>query len=153
MKRIFIFLLLLIVSVHFATAQDLWRTDAEEAFRLAEEQGLPVMLVFSGSDWCKPCIQLTKEVFETDRFQEFAENEVILLRVDFPRSKRNQLEPDLQSQNNQLAERWNPNGEFPLVVVLASDQSVLFTTGYRSGGPEVYIQYLAEELSHHESNH
>lgn len=128
-------------------------TDAQEAFDIANEKGLPVMMVFSGSDWCKPCIQLTREVFETAAFQGYAENEIILLKIDFPRARKNRLTSDLQLQNNELAEQWNPNGEFPLVVVFSSDQSVLFTTGYRAGGPEAYIQHLAEELSQHESNH
>lgn len=151
MKSIFFTLALLSGSI--VTAQELWMTNAQEAFEFAEEKNLPVMMVFSGSDWCKPCIQLTREVFETAAFQGYAENEMILLKIDFPRARKNRLTSDLQLQNNELAEQWNPNGEFPLVVVFSSDQSVLFTTGYRAGGPEAYIQHLAEELSQHESTH
>lgn len=151
MKYLFFSLLLMTGSI--APAQVLWTTDAQEAFVLAEQDDLPVVMVFSGSDWCKPCIQLTREVFETEVFQAFADNKMILLKIDFPRSRKNRLAPDLQLQNNELAERWNPNGEFPLLVVFSSDQSVLFTTGYRVGGPEAYVQHLEEELSQHESTH
>ncbi len=148
----FIFSFLLIIGTA-ASAQTLWTSNAEEAFAQAHEKDLPLMMVFSGSDWCKPCIQLTREVFESDVFKEYAADEFILLRVDFPRARKNRLSPDLQQQNNALAERWNPHGEFPLVVVFSSDREVIFTTGYLAGGPEAYVQYLTEELSHHESNH
>lgn len=144
---------MLIMTGTSATAQGKWMTNAEEAFALAHENDMPVMMVFSGSDWCKPCIQLTREVFESDVFREYAADKFILLRIDFPRARKNRLAPDLQQQNNALAERWNPHGEFPLVVVFSSDREVLFTTGYRTGGPEAYVQHLTEELSHHESNH
>lgn len=150
MKR-FLFVFLLIQG-GLVTAQELWLTNAEEAFTLSSDQDLPLMMVFSGSDWCKPCIQLHQEIFETDMFEEFARNTVILLKVDFPKARKNRLDPERQQQNNLLADTWNPHGEFPLVVVLSSDREVLFTTGYRSGGPASYIQHLADQLSTHESN-
>lgn len=151
MKHLFFSLLL--ISGSLATAQELWMTDAEEAFTLASEKELPVMMVFSGSDWCKPCIQLTREVFDTGMFKGYAEGRMILLKIDFPKARKNRLSPDLQLQNNELAERWNTTGEFPLVLLFSSDQSLLFATGYRSGGPEAYILHLAQELSQHEFTH
>lgn len=143
----------LLIAGNIATAQELWLTDAQTAFSLASEKELPVMMVFSGSDWCKPCIRLNREVFETDVFQEYVEGQFILLKIDFPRGRKNRLDPEVQLQNNELAERWNPTGEFPLVIVFSSDQSALFTTGYRSGGPQAYIHHLEDELSQHESTH
>lgn len=144
---------MLIISGASAAAQVTWMTNSEEAFALAQENDVPVMMVFSGSDWCRPCIQLTREVFETAIFQEYATGNMILLKVDFPRARKNRLPSELQQQNNTLAERWNPHGEFPLVVVFSSDREALFTTGYRTGGPEAYIRHLTEELTHHESTH
>lgn len=130
-------------------AQQPWLTNAEEAFALAADRDLPVLMVFSGSDWCKPCIKLHQEVFDRPEFVSFAEEKFVLLKVDFPKSRRNRLSPELQAQNNDLAATWNPHGEFPLVVVLTGDKTLLFTTGYRSGGADLYQQHLLDQLTAH----
>lgn len=81
-------------------------------------KALPTLLIFSGSDWCKPCIQLKKEVIEQTAFQSFAQDKLMVQIVDFPYRKANKLSKEQQAVNNQLAERYNPEGNFPLLVLV-----------------------------------
>lgn len=105
-------------------------------------------MVFAGSDWCKPCIMLRKEVWDTEAFRNYAKDHFILLELDFPRFKKNQLPADQVKQNEQLASEFNKEGTFPLVVITDAEGHVLGRTGYKAGGPEKYIQHL-ESLMHH----
>lgn len=79
---------------------------------------LPALLIFSGSDWCKPCIQLKKEVIDQAAFQSYAEGKLQIQIVDFPYRKANKLSAAQQASNNQLAERYNPQGNFPFMVLI-----------------------------------
>ncbi|MEL6843429.1 MAG: thioredoxin family protein [Bacteroidota bacterium] len=119
-----------------------WFTSFEQAQNLAQEQQKPILLVFSGSDWCRPCIQLDREVFQDPAFQAFAEGELILLKADFPRRKKNQLTPVQKAENESLAQRYNPKGEFPLVLLLDPEGNVLSRTAYRPGGAKAFVEYL-----------
>ena len=95
--------------------------NAVEAFALSAKKQQPVMLVFSGSDWCAPCIKFEKEILSTEIFRAFAEANLILLKVDFPQRK---LLPDaIRIQNDQLAEKYNPDGIFPQILLIYPDNS------------------------------
>lgn len=120
----------------------IWLTSFEQAQTLAIEEQKPILLVFSGSDWCRPCIQLDREVFQDSSFLAFADSELILLKADFPRSKKNRLPKELQSHNERLAQRYNPKGEFPLVLLLDKSGKEITRTGYRSGGSNAFISFL-----------
>ena len=92
--------------------------DFEDAKKVAVEKNQLIVLIFSGSDWCKPCIQFKSNILSDPAFSTFAEEELVLLEVDFPYKKKNRLSKEQQMHNNQLAERYNPNGSFPMVVLL-----------------------------------
>ena len=79
-----------------------------------------ILLSFSGSDWCGPCIRLHKEVFGSNAFEQLANEKLILVNADFPRYKKNQLSVSQQKINDALAEKYNKKGEFPLTVLLNS---------------------------------
>ena len=83
------------------------------------------MLNFSGSDWCVPCINLRREIFESTSFKEFADNNLVLLNADFPRLKKNQLSKDQQKKNDQLADKYNPQGHFPYTLLLDAEGKVI----------------------------
>jgi thiol-disulfide isomerase/thioredoxin len=102
-----------------------WDTTFSEATDKAKKENKLILLNFSGSDWCGPCIKLKKEVFESATFTAFAEKNLILVRADFPRKKANQLTEALRTQNEQLAEKYNSKGKFPLTVLLTADGKVL----------------------------
>lgn len=135
-----VFTLVLLISFS-SLAQD-WQTDFELAKKQATDKNQHIILVFQGSDWCAPCIKLDKEIWSTDVFKAYAKDHFVLLKADFPRRKANALSVEQQEKNNQLAEKYNLNGYFPLVVVLDKEGKVLGETGYVKTSPTEYISIL-----------
>lgn len=119
-----------------------WQKDYKVALEQAKNQHKPLLLVFSGSDWCAPCIKLDKEIWRSENFREYSEDNYILYKADFPRKKANRLDPELTRQNNELAATFNSKGYFPLVVILNEKEKVLGETGYQKLSPDQYISLL-----------
>jgi thioredoxin-related protein len=105
-------------------AQD-WGHNYLQAKEAAINQHKFILVNFSGSDWCGPCIRLHKEVFTTDAFKKIANEKLVLLNADFPRYKKNQLPAAQQKINDSLAEQFNNKGIFPLTVLVAPDGMVI----------------------------
>ena len=99
-------------------------------------------MVFSGSDWCKPCIRLKQEVFESHEFKKYAEDRWSLLNVDFPRSRKNRLSQEIKAYRNGLAEKYNPKGYFPLVLILDKEGNIQQELSYKGGGPASFLSNL-----------
>jgi thioredoxin-related protein len=113
-----------------------WETDFEKAEHLAQSQHKFILLNFSGSDWCGPCIRMHKEIFESNAFTEYAVENLILVNADFPRLKKNQLSKEQQKRNDRLAEQYNGKGVFPLTVLLNASGAVIKTwEGFPSDSP------------------
>lgn len=119
-----------------------WNTDFEMAKKRAQEKNQRIILVFSGSDWCAPCMKLEREIWNSETFKDYSRENFILLKADFPKRKKNALTADMQEHNNQLAERYNKNGFFPLVVVLDKEGKVLGQVGYEKSTPTNYIELI-----------
>ncbi|KPM49441.1 thioredoxin family protein [Jiulongibacter sediminis] len=107
----------------FSNAQ--WSNDLQTAKETSQKEHKLILLNFSGSDWCAPCIMLKKEVFSSDEFKELAVEKLVLLRADFPRLKKNRLSDEDTRENEVLAEKYNPEGKFPLTLLLDADGSVI----------------------------
>ncbi len=135
---------LLLSGAFFARGQGILE-DAAQAFAISAESKKPVLLVFSGSDWCAPCIRFNREVLTTEQFQYYAADHFILLKADFPQRKK--LEKELVMQNEKLADRYNPNGQFPHILLLHPDQSVLGTLYYKNQNPEEFISQLSTHFA------
>jgi thioredoxin-related protein len=103
----------------------IWLTDFKQARSEAKESNKAVLLSFSGSDWCIPCIRMHKAIFEDSAFEAFAGSELVLVNADFPRLSKHRLSKDRQAQNDKLAEVYNRAGAFPFTVLLNSDGKVL----------------------------
>ena len=102
-----------------------------------------ILLSFSGSDWCAPCIKMKREIFDAPQFQEFAGANLVLVKADFPRHKKNQLEAKQKEHNEKLAEQFNPNGKFPLTILLDSNGKVIRQwDGYSDMSIEEFINEL-----------
>lgn len=119
-----------------------WLTDFEMAKRMALEKDCNIILVFQGSDWCAPCIKLDRAVWSTQEFKQYAEDHFVMLKADFPRKKANQLPEHQQEHNARMAEVYNKQGFFPLVVILDKDGMVLGSTGYKNLPVKAYIAHL-----------
>jgi len=141
MKKILSSIVLFLAITTMVTAQN-WNTNFKEAKELATKEHKNIILVFSGSDWCAPCIKLEQSIFQSEAFKTFSNKEYILVRADFPKRKKNKLSEAQQAQNNELAATYNQNGFFPLVVVLNAEGKVLGKTGYKKTTPEAYISLL-----------
>ncbi|MBC7446931.1 MAG: thioredoxin family protein [Hymenobacteraceae bacterium] len=124
-----------------------WNTDLATALQLAKVGNKPVLAVFSGSDWCKPCIMLRQEVLDQPEFEQYARDRFVLARFDFPRNKKHKLSADQTAQSEQAAAQLNKEGVFPLVVLLSPEGKVLARTGYRPGGPTAYDEHLGQLLT------
>ena len=97
----------------------------QEAKALAQKEHRHILLNFSGSDWCGPCILLRKEILDAPDFSTLADTSLILVNADFPRMKKNQLSKEQQQLNDQLADQYNAKGQFPLTLLLTADGRVL----------------------------
>lgn len=140
MKFKFIIILTLLMSCHVFSQE--WQTNFEKAKELASKNNHNIILVFQGSDWCGPCIKLDKEVWSTSEFQDLSKNHFIMFKADFPRKKANKLSDEMTAQNAKLAEMYNNQGFFPLVVVLDKKGKVLGKTGYEKLSPNAYFKKL-----------
>jgi len=119
-----------------------WGNNLEQAKKEATEQHKNILLVFSGSDWCGPCIKLDMIVWQSEIFKKESEKNWVLIKADFPKKKANLLSPELTENNNKLAEKYNKEGNFPLVVLLNSSGKVIKMTGFKNISAQDYVNYL-----------
>jgi uncharacterized protein YyaL (SSP411 family) len=124
-----------------------WTSSLPMALEQAKASQKPVLAVFSGSDWCKPCMMLKQEVFDQPEFTSFAKDKFVLARFDFPRNKKNRLDPAQTKLNEDAAARLNKEGSFPAVVLISPEGKILARTGYRPGGATAYDTYLEQLLA------
>lgn len=119
-----------------------WQTNIDEAKATAVKENKNILLVFSGSDWCAPCIKLEKVVWNSEVFKQYAEKKLVLLRADFPNKRANKLPVDVADRNKKLSEKYNKDGNFPLVVLLDKSGKVIGMTGFKNVTAEEYIKIL-----------
>lgn len=120
MKKILI-ILLCITSMSFTD----WQPNFETAKQIAKDKHQLILLNFSGSDWCGPCMRMRKEIFEDKQFSAMADEKLVLVNADFPRNKKNQLDKLIKKQNEALADQYNPEGKFPFTLLLDANGKVL----------------------------
>src|SRR5436305_12038322 len=102
-----------------------WLTDMNQAREQASQSHKLILLTFSGSDWCVPCIRLHREIFESDVFEKYAEDNLVLVNADFPRLRKNKLSKEQTAKNDQLAQTYNPKGNFPLTILMNANGTIL----------------------------
>jgi len=141
MKKFLLSICFIVLAFNLSQAQE-WQNDFGKAKAIASKEQKPIILVFQGSDWCAPCIKLNKEIWETEAFQSYAKDHYVMLQADFPRKAKNALPAAQQEANNKLAETYNKNGYFPLVVVLDKNGKVLGNAGYEKTTPAAYIKKI-----------
>lgn len=123
MKTIFTATILALFSI-LSNAQ----TRFEQAKKIASEKSELILLNFSGSDWCIPCIKLHKNIIETETFKQLSVDHILeYVNADFPRSKKNQPSAEIKKENAVLADQYNPKGLFPYTILLNSEGQVLKT--------------------------
>jgi len=102
-----------------------WETNFETAKKAAKQDHKLILLNFSGSDWCGPCIRMHEEIFGDVSFLKMAGDHLLMVNADFPRSKKRQLAPEIKKQNDMLADNYNKFGKFPFTVLLDPEGKVI----------------------------
>lgn len=136
---------LLLLLPFFLLGQN-WQSDFDSALTKSKTEDKPLILVFSGSDWCAPCIKLDRDIWTSEEFIAYSDENYVLYRADFPRKKRNQLPAALAAVNGELAERFNSKGYFPLVVLLDGDGNTYGQMGYHKTSVKAYIAEMNSYL-------
>jgi thiol-disulfide isomerase/thioredoxin len=120
-----------------------WYTNMEDAKELARKEHRHILLNFSGSDWCGPCILLRKDILDQPAFLQMADTMLVLVNADFPRKKKNQPTRDQQRLNDQMADQYNLRGQFPLTLLLTAEGKVLKQWEGNPGiSPEVFSRQV-----------
>ena len=114
-----------------------WTTDLQQALVHAKAEGKSVLLLFHGSDWCPPCVEMQHQVFDSPEFAQYARRKLVLVDVDFPEKTRQDAQ--LRQANLALKTRFNlsrdPGEGFPTIVLLnGAGETVFQETGYSGGG-------------------
>lgn len=143
MKKIIVALLLFVGSFAAEAQELVWETNVTKAMAISNETKKPLLLFFTGSDWCGWCIRLQKEVLKTPEFAVWAKENVVLVELDYPR-KAPQTE-DIKKQNNELQMAFGIQG-FPTIILAnatTKEGKVNFegigSTGYVAGGPSAWL--------------
>ena len=123
-----------------ARAESSWITDFKKAQEEAKANHKLVFIDFTGSDWCGYCIQFDRAILSKPEFKDYANKNLVLLEIDFPRRKQQSIE--VRKQNMELAERYQIEG-FPTLVVLDGDGKTVWRfEGYFPGGVTAFLAEL-----------
>ena len=120
-----------------------WTANLEKAIKTAKAENKAVLVNFTGSDWCKWCFKLSDEVFSQDDFKEYADENLILVKLDFPRSISQSSET--KAYNQSLAQKYGVQG-FPTILIFNSQGNPVAKTGYQAGGAANYVNHIQSFL-------
>ncbi|TAE60750.1 MAG: FAD:protein FMN transferase [Bacteroidetes bacterium] len=123
--------------------------DPGVAMSRMQAEGQPLLLVFSGSDWCAPCIRFDREVLSDSAFLSFAEGRFLVLEADFPQRKKQ--DSKLRAACEQLAETYNPKGVFPHILLLHPDGRIAANIAYQNQSARAFMAELTPLLNRMES--
>ncbi|WCT14295.1 thioredoxin family protein [Mucilaginibacter jinjuensis] len=117
-----------------------WLGDFNTAKTEAGKTHKLILINFSGSDWCGPCIRLRKEILESSNFEGYAADHLLLVRADFPRQKKNQPSKEQVKLNEALAEKYNAEGKFPYTLLVDENGKVLKAwDGFPDETPDQFV--------------
>lgn len=122
-----------------AAAKPGWSTDYTQGLEQAKKGKKLILLDFTGSDWCGWCIKIDREIFSKPEFKAYAEKNLVLVELDFPRGR--QIPATERAQNEQLATKYDVQG-FPTIIVLDAEGREVGQLGYTPGGASAFIAEL-----------
>jgi len=129
----------LVLSLAPARADDGWTEDFANAKATAAKENRDLLIEFTGSDWCPPCMQLHETVFSKDAFKTGAQKNFVLVKIDFPQEKEQSAA--VKAQNEKLQKEYNIEG-FPTVILADAAARPYATTGFEEVGPAEYLANL-----------
>jgi len=117
-----------------------WLTNFEAAKAQAQKDKKPILIDFTGSDWCGWCIKMKKETLDEKAFKDFAEKNLVLLEADFP--ERKPQADTIKKANEALKKKYGVEG-FPTFLLLDSTgKEIGRQDGYLRGGPTAFIEKI-----------
>jgi thioredoxin-related protein len=135
--------LLTILLATFLLSSVNWLGDFTAATSEAAKEDKLILINFSGSDWCGPCIRLRKEILESSTFEDYAKDHLVLVRADFPRQKKNQQDAAQVKRNEALADKYNPEGKFPFTLLVNKNGKVIKEwDGFPNESPEQFVSEI-----------
>ncbi len=146
----FLFAFLALCLVQGASAQTTAVTtfiDLAEAKAYAAENNQDILMVFAGSDWCKPCIQFKKDILQSSLFESQVGQKITILYLDFPARRKNKLSKEQTAHNEALAERFNKSGAFPKIILLDVEENLLASPSFKGQSANEFIDELKPSLT------
>jgi len=128
-------LLLTTLMTPLASAGDDWAVDFKKALDASKRSGKPLLVDFTGSDWCTWCRLLDERVFAKDDFKAWAKDKVILVKLDFP--SNNNQPAAMKKLNRALADRYKIKS-YPSVLILDEHGKVHGKSGFKAT-PKTFI--------------
>lgn len=129
----------------YSESVSLWISSSDAAMQRANRENKLVMAMFTGSDWCPWCVKLEREVFDTPEFRDWANQNAIPLKLDFP--KKTKLPYELRTQNEKMLQKYAAHVKaYPSVLFLDSRGEFVAKMGYARGGPEAWISKAEQKL-------
>lgn len=116
-----------------------WTSEYSAALERAKAEKRNVFLFFTGSDWCSWCQKLDREILSTADFSKFAQEKLVLVKLDFPHQIAQSEE--VKTRNLELARKYHVQG-YPTVVVLDPSGKAVRRLGYQEGGPAPFLKAL-----------
>ena len=145
-RKIIVFIASQFLLFSFLNAQNFIH-DFDAAQERSIKDSKNILMIFSGSDWCKPCIQLRENIITTPSFTKYAAEHLVLLEVDFPYKKKNRLSKAQRQHNERLADSYNPDAIFPMMLLIDEKGIVLHKMGFDPRlTVEEYISIIEEVL-------
>jgi len=126
-----------------STSKLAWSSNLEQAIELAKKENKAVLVNFTGSDWCKWCFKLRDEVFNQSDFKKYADENLVLVMIDFPRNKKQSNETRMYNQS--IAQKFGIQG-FPTIIIIDGNGIPIAKTGYQPGGAANYVNHIKSFL-------
>jgi len=137
--KVFLFLSIMIFSSNFVFSQANWTTNYKKSMAKAKLEKKPVLLLFTGSDWCPPCQRLHRVIFDSKEFEKYSKDNLVIIKADFPRRRKNRLSLEQTLHNENLMEKFGVRG-FPTTLILDTNGNVLDKkVGFSGVTPKQYI--------------
>jgi thioredoxin-related protein len=159
MQKIYLLLITLLLSISSLSAQldkdtliiedtivlD-WQPTFKKALKKSKKEKKPILIYFTGSDWCGPCKILDKKLFHTEKFKELADKDLILYEADNPRNK-DLVKVTKLEENYKLIRQYKVKSYPTLVLVNHKGNMV----GYKKGLilTEYYYPFLQSVIENY----
>jgi thioredoxin-related protein len=143
MKKLIAALLVFTFTIGLHANTSDWLTDFSAAKKKAKEENKPILMLFTGSDWCPICVKWEKEAFTQVEFENYAKTNLVLVLVDFPEKKK--LPKAQAKANDALLDKYKVE-EYPTAVLVNAKGKKLAAYTYIEGGPNVLLGKIGSTL-------